>query len=256
VSGGRRFLCTACGACCYGLVPLTCTDAFANAGLFPLCLVWTPVRQGSKDFAQAAALGVTVQTPDRKALAVLVGPAAYLPATFTCPALAADRRCAIHERKPLRCRTMPFYPYRQERFQAELLTPLEGWECDTSAAAPLVYQDGKVLQREDFDAERQALLEQLPAVRRYAEYLLKQAPGLVGSLMLASRATKAGHVVAGLSSFFTATRHPDAGALAARQLPVLEDYAARTAGQPALVEFHRNYAGWAKEMAYLAKAGR
>jgi Fe-S-cluster containining protein len=256
VSLGRRFRCMACGSCCHGQVPLTCPDAFANAGLFPLGFVWTPIRQGSKDFAQAASLGVTVQTPDRKTLAVLVGPAAYLPADLACPALTADRRCAIHERKPARCRTMPFFPHREERFQAELLTPRPGWRCDTSAAAPLVYQDGQVLHRDDFDAEREALLAQLPAMRRYADYLLKYAPALVGSLMVAAGSTRAGHVVTSLSSFFTATRHPDARALAAQQLPVLLDHAARTAGRQALAEFHRNYAGWAKEMAYLAKAPR
>lgn len=252
---GRHFECTACGHCCHGQVPLTCDDAFANAGLFPLCFVWTPVRKGSKDFDLAAELGATVQTPDRKPLAVLIGPAAYLPADFPCPALAPDQRCAIHERKPARCRTMPFFPYREERFQAELLTPRPGWECDTSAAAPLVYQDGRLVRREDFDAERQALLAQAPAVRRYADYLLKQAPALLGSLMLAASSTKAGHVITSLSSFFTATRNAEAPALARAQLPVLQDYAARTAGQPALAEFHRNYAGWAKEMGWLAKRG-
>jgi Fe-S-cluster containining protein len=237
-------------------VPLTCEDAFANAGLFPLCFLWTPVRQGGKDFALAAELGATIRTPDRKALAVLIGPAAFLPAEYPCPALASDRRCAIHDRKPARCRTMPFFPYREERFQAELLTPRQGWRCDTSAAAPLVFQDGQVLRRDDFDAERRALLAQVPAVRRYADYLLKYAPDLVGSLMVAARSTKAGHVVTSLSSFLTATRNCDAVALARQQLPVLQDYAARTAGQPALADFHRNYAGWAKEMAYLAERGR
>jgi Fe-S-cluster containining protein len=253
---GRHFQCTACGSCCHGQVPLTFDDAFANAGLFPLCFVWTPVRQGSKDFELAASLGATIQTEDRKALAVLIGPAAYLPAGFPCPALAPDQRCAIHDHKPLRCRTMPFFPYREERFQAELLTPRQGWRCDTSAAAPLVFEDGLLLDRADFDAERRALEAQVPAVRRYADYLLKYAPALVGSLMLAAGSRQAGHVVTSLSSFFTATRHPDAAALASQQLPVLQDHAARTAGQPALAEFHRNYAGWAKEMGYLAKRGR
>ena len=60
-------------------------------------------------------------------------------------------------------------------------------------------------------------------------------------------------VVTSLSSFLTATRQLDTPGLAARQLSVLNDFAARTAGLAGFAEFHRNYAGWARGMDYLAK---
>ena len=61
----------------------------------------------------------------------------------TCPALTEDNKCAIHDRKPSRCRTMPFSPYRDEAHQDDLLVPRDDWECDISADAPLVYRDGE-----------------------------------------------------------------------------------------------------------------
>jgi Fe-S-cluster containining protein len=249
----NHFHCTACGKCCYGQLPLTCKDAFANAAIFPLCLVWTPLRYGSKDYALVAALGTTIKLADRKELAVLIVPTAYLPSSFPCPALGDDNLCTIHRNKPSRCKTMPFYPYREERYQSELLTPRKGWACDTSTAAPLVFQDKKIVFRDDFDQERKELLAQVPLLRGYAEYMLKYSPSLVNSLVQAASKTKAGHVVTSLSSFLTATKHPEAKQIAQLQLPVLNNYAEKTAGDLQLTDFHKNYLNWSKEMAYWAQ---
>ncbi|MEQ1530975.1 MAG: YkgJ family cysteine cluster protein [Methylococcales bacterium] len=249
----HRFLCTACGKCCYGQVPLTVSDAFFHAERFPLAMVWTPLRQGSKDYAMVAHLGATIQLANRKELAILIVPTAYIPPSFPCPALQEDNLCSIQANKPSRCRSMPFYPYREEQYQAELLTPRPGWACDTSEAAPLVFQDKKIVFREDFDQERQDLEAQQPLIRRYADYMLKYTPQLVDSLSKVAAKPKAGQVVTSLSSFLPATRNADAKHLAAQQLPVLNDYADKTAGQRELADFHRNYTSWAKEMAYLAK---
>ena len=117
----KHFACTACGKCCYGLLPLTFKDAFANIGRFPLCLSWTPVLKGSKDFPMVKTLGVTITVAKGQELAVLIVPTSFIPSSLPCPALQADNLCGIHESKPSRCKTMPFYPYRDERFQAELM---------------------------------------------------------------------------------------------------------------------------------------
>ncbi len=249
----RHFQCTACGKCCSGSLPLTLTDAYAHAGRFPLAMVWTPLRQQSKAFDLVGRLGVTLKLGGRKQVAVLIAPTGYLPNTFSCPALKPDGLCAIHVEKPLRCRTMPFYPYREEQDQADLLAPRKGWECDISAAAPVVYRQGKIALREDFDRERRELLQQAPLLRTYAEYMLKYTPSLAERLAEAATKGAGGNVVTSLSSFLTATRQLDVPGLAARQLGVLNDFAAKTAGQSDLAEFHRNYAGWAREMEYLAK---
>lgn len=249
----QHFLCTACGKCCYGHVPLTIDDAFAHAQLFPLALVWTPLRQGSKDYPLVAHLGTTVRLANAKELAVLIVPTAYIPPTMPCPALRADNLCNIHAHKPLRSRSMPFYPYRAEQFQAELLRPQAGWACDTSTAAPVVYDAQKIILREDFDAERAALEAQLPQIKRYAEYMLKYTPTLCQNLAKATLKTKAGQVVTSLSSFLTALRYPDSKTIAQQQQVVLQQFIEKTAAQPQLKEYHDNFRVWAKEMHYLAQ---
>lgn len=252
----RRFHCTACGKCCSGSLPLTLADAFAHAGRFPLAMVWTPLRQQSNAYDLISRIGAVVRLGGRKQIAVLIAPTAYMPDSFVCPALNAEGRCAIHAGKPLRCRTMPFYPYREERDQADLLTPRKGWDCDTSATAPVVYRDRKIVFRDDFALERQELLQQAPMMRTYADYMLKYMPQLADSLARAAMQGASGNVVTSLSSFLTATRQLDIPGLAARQLSVFNDFAARTAASAELAEFHRNYTGWAREMEYLAKRER
>lgn len=248
----RRFHCTACGKCCHGVLPLTLEDALEHAGRFPLAMMWMPVPKGKKAFAPAERLGVTLRLRDRRTAAVHIVPAAYLPAGFACPALGPDGLCGIHDTKPLRCRTMPFYPFREEQEQADLLVPRAGWLCDISAAAPVVYRDRAILDRGDFDRERAALERQAPMMRSYAAYVLKYTPWVLDALTTAAAKPAGASVFTSLSSFLTATRRADAAELARRQLPVLTDHAARTAGDPALAEHHRNYAGWAREMEHLA----
>lgn len=249
----HRFHCTACGKCCYGQVPLTVKEAYFHAHRFPLALVWTPLRQGSKDYAMVSHLGTTITLASRNELAVLIVLTAYIPQSFPCPALTDDNLCSIHTEKPLRCRTMPFYPFREEQYQAELLTPRPGWACDTSTFAPVVYQEKKIVARDDFDKERQALEEQIPLIRQYAEYMLKYTPLLVDSLAKVSSKPKVGQVVTSLSSFLTATRNPEAKHIATQQLLVLNNYVDKTAGKNELAEFHRHYTNWAKEMTYLSQ---
>jgi Fe-S-cluster containining protein len=248
----RHFNCTKCGKCCYGWLPLTLDDALNHAARFPLAMVWTAVPQGAKAFALIARLGISIRLSKRREIAALITPTAYLPPAFPCPELSPEGLCAIQANKPLRCRTMPFYPYRDEADQAELLVPRQGWACDTSLTAPVVYHNKRVVERSSFDLERKELLEQAPMMSAYAEYVFKYMPWIVESL--AAIAQKPGsNVITSLSSFLVAIKQFDVQAIAAQQLPLFKTYAARTSSDAALVEYHRNYAGWAKEMEYLAE---
>ncbi|CAK0760954.1 YkgJ family cysteine cluster protein [Gammaproteobacteria bacterium] len=248
----RRFHCTACGKCCHGWLPLTLNDAITHAARFPLALVWTPVPQATKAFDLAVCLGSKIRLGNRKKIAVFISLTAYIPTSFPCPALTAQGLCSIHDIKPIRCRTMPFYPYREEQDQADMLIPRKNWECDISLAAPIVYRERKILDRDYFGQERTELLQQTPIMRSYAEYMLKYAPGIVDNL--ASVATgSGGNIVTSLSSFLTATRKIDASRLAEKQQIIFDEYATKTAINPQLIEYHRNYAGWSKEMNYLSK---
>jgi Fe-S-cluster containining protein len=249
----KHFHCTACGKCCYGQLPLTIKDAFANVGRFPLAMLWTPLKQGAKDYSMVSDLGITIKLPDRKELAVLIVPSLYIPSSFPCPALGDDNLCSIHAIKPSRCKTMPFYPYREEQYQAELLTPRKEWACDVSTAAPVVFEGKNIVAREDFDQERQELLLQVPVIRTYANYMLKYYPLLVNSLAKATFQKVGGQVVTSLSSFLTATRNSNAQDIARQQLPLLIEYMNKTTQKTEFAEFHKNYASWVKEMDFLSK---
>ena len=239
--GDRHFHCTACGKCCHGWLPLTLNDALANAGRFPLAMVWTPVPQGTRSFALSATLGTTVELRRRTVIAVQIAPMAYVPPSMACPALEADGRCGIHADKPLRCKTMPFFAYREENDQQGFLVPRDGWECDVSNAAPVVYRDGKVLARGDFDRERRDLIDQAPILRAYADKVLGAAPNVVAALEKAARKKTGGYVVLNFTAVLPRLPDIDMAAFAAKQLPVLTAFADKTAGQTALKDFHRHY---------------
>lgn len=250
---GNHFHCTACGKCCYGQLPLSLTDAFANSGRFPLAMVWTPLKKGAKDYSMVSSLGTTIKLPNCTELAVIIVPSLYIPPTFPCPALSEDNLCSIHTIKPSRCKTMPFYPYREEQFQAEFLIPRKDWACDTSTSAPIVFKGKSIVSRSDFDFEKQELLEQVPTIRAYANYMLKYSPLLVNGLAKATAQKVGGQVVTSISSFLTATRNPNAKEIGRQQLPLLNEYMQKTAQKPEFADFHKNYTSWAKEMDFLSK---
>jgi Fe-S-cluster containining protein len=244
----RHFDCTLCGKCCYGQIPLTINDALIHADRFPLAIIWTPVRPGTKYFDHVARLGSTVRLPNRKEIALRIAPSAYIPAALPCPALTGDNKCAIHTHKPTRCRTMPFSPYREESHQDELLIPREGWECDTSTDAPLVYRDNQIVERTDFDNERSDLLAQAGILRPYADWLLASVPSLMSELMGVAKKKSGGHVVVSFFSLLPRLPEVDVKEFAAKQFPIASDFAAETAGVSNLKKHHQHYKEYAAEL--------
>lgn len=244
----RRFKCTACGKCCFGWLPLTIGDALAHADRFPLAMIWTPVRQGSKSFSLIGQLGTTVTLPTRRQIAVRISPTAYIPPSLPCPALTPEGLCGIHADKPSRCRAMPFSPYQDESDQVDLLIPRSGWACDTSGAAPVVYRDKKILDREDFDRERKDVFDQAPILRAYADWLLASSPTLTQELARVAMKPAGGHVVFNFSSLIPRLPKVDIFDVARKQLPVMNEFSVRTAGVAALAEYHRHYSKCAAEM--------
>ncbi len=247
----RRFSCTECGKCCFGWVPLTLKDALAHAGRFPLAVIWTPVRQGSKSFSITARLGLTVRLRKRRQIAVRIAPTAYIPPSLPCPALTPEGLCSIHAERPSRCRTMPFLPYREEWDQADLLIPRTGWLCVTSEAAPVVYRDKKIVHREDFNRERDELFRQAYTLRSYGEWLLESAPSLKEELIRVAKKRMGGHVVVNFSTLLPRLPEVDVVAFARKQFPVMTEFAAKTSGVPALAEDHKLYHECAAEMEHV-----
>ncbi|MBB4267031.1 YkgJ family cysteine cluster protein [Roseospira visakhapatnamensis] len=238
----RHFQCTLCGRCCYGMLPLTVEEALERAGRVPLALVWMPVPKGARTFETVRRLGLEVSLGRHRTVAVLVSPMAYLPPAMPCPDLTADNRCAVHEVKPVRCRAMPFDPRRREDDQSDSLTPRPDWICDVSAAAPLVYEDGHILNRMAFDAEKAALQAQAPLLRAYAESRLRLSPNVLQDL---KRVDPRRGVTGTLALSFTTLlpRLPDVDptAFADAQAPVLEANLARTRSTGPEGPFHRYY---------------
>lgn len=244
---GRRFQCTVCGKCCFGLLPLTIEEAVARADRFPLALVWTLVRKGAPNFDIYRRLGTEVTVGRRRTIAVLVSPMAYLPPTQVCPDLQEDGRCAVHDTpdKPLRCRAMPFNPRQPVREQGRLLLPRPGWACDISEAAPEVYRDGAIIDPEALaahTAEREALIAQAPILKAYAESRLSLSLSVRRELEMIER--KKGHtgtVALGFTTLLPRLPHVDAAAFVRDQRPVLETYAARTQPKGDEAPFYRFY---------------
>lgn len=249
----QRFRCTACGKCCYGWVPLTVREALAQAGRFPLALSWTLVKTSSRAHKAAAELGVNVSLANRKTVAVLLRPVLYLPAAFPCPALGDDKLCGIQDSKPLRCRTMPFDPCREEKDQAALLAPKQGWLCDVGAEAPVLYKNGKIQDPADFEAERAEMRAAAPAYRAYVQMTLKQSPPVANELLRAAMSPVSGRFAVSFWSFLKTRKEEDRSRFAKAQYGVLLAYAEKTKGQPDVEAYHTYYLKAAQELAYLAE---
>jgi Fe-S-cluster containining protein len=242
----RHFHCTACGKCCNGWLPLSLDDALAHAGRFPLAMVLTTLRQGARAYDVTAHHGTVMALGKRKHIAVQISPTSYLPSSLSCPALMQDGRCAIHTDKPARCRTMPFSPYREERDQASLLVPKNGWLCDTSRDAPVVYRDKAIVERGDFDIEQQQLVDQSVILREYADGLISSAPNVAAGLESASRKSGGGYVVLNFTTLLPRLTHIDKADFARQQLPVLADFANQTQDNLQLADYHQYYRDNAK----------
>jgi hypothetical protein len=148
---------------------------------------------------------------------------------------------------------MPFYPYREEGDQADLLIPRTGWLCDTSPAAHAVYRDKKIVGRQDFDDERGQLISQAPALRSYGERLLASSPPLKDELIRVAAKRTGGHVVVNFSTLLPHLPKVDVVYFAHKQFPVLTEFAEKTSADPALAEYHRLYLECAAEMESVLK---
>ena len=244
----QRFSCTACGACCYGLLPLTVDEALSHAHKFPLAMTITPIKPGARGYRSVGSIAASVVLPSRKTALLLVTPVSFIPPSMSCPELAEDNLCSIHIDKPVRCRAMPFYAYKDEDHQRDMLVPRAGWQCETNDVAPVVYRDQQIVDRGDFDEERAALTGQAPALRRYVELLLKHDPVFSARVVKATQAPLAGRVVIGFVSFLRYNKDLDLLDFARKQQPVLEHWARRTEGDAKLAQFNQYYSEAASDL--------
>lgn len=216
-------------------------------------MAWSTVRQGGKSYQRTNDIGLPFQVKKKKFVGVRITPMSYVPPSFSCPALADDGLCAIHETKPLRCRAMPFSGYRAENDQADLLIPHDDWACDVSEDAPEVYRDASIVARADYEAERDALDDQAAKIERYAKRLLDTAPKLKLNLAKAAMQPTGGHVIVNFATVLPYLKDISPFEFASAQIPVLEDFLQRTELDPNLSEYHMRYKTCLDEMQRITK---
>lgn len=236
----QRFACTACGLCCYGMLPLSIDEALKWADTFPLAISATPIKPGTRGYATKE-VAVTFSAGTKKPIQLLVTPVAFIPSTAPCPKLADDGLCSIHEEKPQRCRTMPFYAYKEEDSQRDMLVPRSGWKCATGENAPIVYRDRQIVDRTEFKRERELLTGQSPMLQRYVDTLGRYDPGFAMRVHTAAKAAVPGRVIVGFVSWLRQNKDLDVLNYAHRQYPVLQNWLEKTAGDLKAAQFTSYY---------------
>lgn len=243
----RHFSCTACGKCCEGWLPLSIDDALAHADRFPLFLLWTPLRPGGKSYDLSTKLGFTLKLKKRKQVAVRLSPVSYVPTGMPCPALGSDGLCDVHEAKPLRCRAMPLSGGHAEIDQTELLIPKPGWECDISDAATLVYQNKKIITRQYFQLEREQMIADGEILNPFAQLLLDAKPDLRMELEKIATHPQGGRMITNFSVLLQRLSNVDIVEFAAKQLPVMSNFAKRCAGMAQYKDEYGRFVACAKD---------
>lgn len=246
------FACTRCGLCCTGWLPLTLSDALAHADKFPLAVAWM-----SEEPQAFEPLSVQLDPADwgqkGKAVRLSLAPVCYIPPSWTCPSLGEDSLCSVQNEKPLRCRTMPFYPWHKEAAQAAHLIPRKGWKCDVTGEAPVVYADKKIVDAENFTAEREQLMQEKPVLQAYAKKMALQNGAVASFLKQAARRVNTERFVVSFASLLRSSNQFDIVAIARKQHPVLLHYASLTKDDPSVAAYHSYYSGAAQELAWFAQ---
>lgn len=236
----QRFACTACGLCCYGMLPLSIEEALKWADTFPLAMSATPLKPGTRGYATKD-VAITFSAGSKKPIQLIVTPVAFIPPAMPCPKLADDGLCLIHEEKPQRCRTMPFYAYKDEDSQRDMLVPRPGWKCATGDDAPVVYRDRQIVDRTEFQRERDMLKGKYSVLQRYVDTLSRYDPAFSMRVQTAAKAAVPGRVIVGFVSWLRQNKELDVLDFARRQYPILREWLEKTSGDPRAAQFASYY---------------
>lgn len=200
--GERRFACTQCGACCDRSPEVALSEAGALADVFVFRLMFR-LYELPRNFAGTLETRSTAGSAERfyeskrllSAFAARKSPSKryvgtkaveyvrYLTisaltldgGTGACSALSKGR-CGIYERRPLACRTLPFHYSRAEagiEQDLDAFVATEGYACDTSASAPVVLKDGRIIGQ-DWRRYRSDALQRAERDRPWQDAILRQ----------------------------------------------------------------------------------
>jgi Fe-S-cluster containining protein len=183
----QRFACTACGKCCNRSpeVELSEAAALADVFVFRLMFRWYALPRMLGDYLRGRPAEANASEAFYQKKRLLAANAAlrrllkirrdgnaiehvqYL----TISALSLDTRpgscsvlegtsCAIYERRPHACRTVPFHYSRVEASAESDLQDFvttEDYRCDTSETAPIVIQSGRIVDESVNQTRAEAL---------------------------------------------------------------------------------------------------
>ena len=94
---------------------------------------------------------------------------------------------------------------------------------------------------EDFDFERRELVEQASTLRAYADALLAKAPNVAATLETMAKKPGGGRMVLNFTAIVSRLPQFDMATFARQQIPVLTEFAQKTAGISEMAEFHQYY---------------
>lgn len=171
----RRFACTQCGNCCNRPPEVELGEAAALADVFAWQLLFrlyslpqslagyvSPDQsreqagieyyESKRLLSAFAAYSYNAKAQvynqvEERTFYLSISALALDPGLGSCLALA-DQRCSIYERRPISCRSVPLHYSRGEAFGAtdlDAFTAFPGNLCETGASAPVVWQDGRVV---------------------------------------------------------------------------------------------------------------
>jgi Fe-S-cluster containining protein len=211
-----HFACTGCGKCCDTPPSFTIPEAMALYRDFILTVrlaggVADPTLPADHPTVRPYLLQrAHMQAHGAETVALRVSPTKQFEATLQirasavpassddpCPALTSEGLCSIYERRPQRCRTVPFdydlpEPFAVTNGTSRLHAALQrDWKCDVSEAAPVVAQDGRLSAgpyRDAYDTALQLMETQEPALAVIIgefQRELAAKPALVGDVVKA-----------------------------------------------------------------------
>lgn len=205
-----RFACTSCGACCNRSPQVALSEAASLADVFVFRLMFRlydlPRTLAGYLASPAAAAGSGEEYYESKRLLAAFAARKYATkrrdggrtveytryvtlsaltldaGSGACTALSGGR-CAIYDRRPLACRTVPFHYSRPEAaaerdLRAFVASP--GYGCDTGAGAPVVLEAGRIVD----PGARRARADAIALAgqdRRWEEAILRRLNASAGS---------------------------------------------------------------------------
>lgn len=99
-----------------------------------------------------------------------------------CSALS-DNKCRIYDRRPLSCRSVPLHYSRAEanaQPDLEAFVRTSGYLCDTSGGAPIILEEGRIVDPE-INAARSAAIALAARDRSWSEAIARRMSGPVSS---------------------------------------------------------------------------